>query len=496
MRVREVGMNSALSLILIPAAIASAWFGPNVRVDRNYQSEYACGYCAIALGPGAPSIPPIYVAFHGESWLDSRTDVWFQKSLDGGRTWLPTDLLIQRGEPWAGEPDIATDSGGNVYVVYLSTDSAGHDQMLCVRSSDGGVTWTSPARVDDDSSNGATIGTTRIAADSAGNLLCVWNGHRTSSLHIWSSVSTDRGATWGRNVQVDDDTTNEGCYHPDACIQPGTSDYLVAATVYRWFDGSPYHRPCAFLYRSTDRGLTFQPGVQLDTFDYYASNPHVAADRDHIICDYLGQGRSGPILAEARTFYTRPDTWGKPSSIINPDSFLVDDMSTPALSADGRVHTALYQGRHVRYTYSLDHGVSWSDPERVNEDTLYTGFPDIGADSDGHAYVVWAQGNSGCFRIWFATNNPLAIAEQPLQQPVGVQPIPTVARNVLFLPEATSPKPRAASLMDVSGRKVLDLKPGPNDISRLSPGVYFIKGQGSRGQGSEGSRVTKVVVTR
>ena len=32
-----------------------------------------------------------------------------------------------------------------------------------------------------------------------------------------------------------------------------------------------------------------------------------------------------------------------------------------------------------------------------------------------------------------------------------------------------------AELLDFSGRNVLDLKPGENDVSRLAPGVYFYR---------------------
>jgi hypothetical protein len=50
-------------------------------------------------------------------------------------------------------------------------------------------------------------------------------------------------------------------------------------------------------------------------------------------------------------------------------------------------------------------------------------------------------------------------------------------------------------LPDVSGPKVLDLKPGANDVRSLAPGVYFIReGLGTRGEGLGKTR--KVVVTR
>jgi hypothetical protein len=51
----------------------------------------------------------------------------------------------------------------------------------------------------------------------------------------------------------------------------------------------------------------------------------------------------------------------------------------------------------------------------------------------------------------------------------------TVVQGVLWLPQASSLKPRASSrLMDIAGRRVLDLEPGANDVSRLAPGVYFV----------------------
>jgi hypothetical protein len=67
----------------------------------------------------------------------------------------------------------------------------------------------------------------------------------------------------------------------------------------------------------------------------------------------------------------------------------------------------------------------------------------------------------------------------------------SVVRGVLFLPEATSRKPEAASwLLDVSGRKVLDLHPGANDVRALAPGVYFVREE------PQGLAIRKVILTR
>ena len=52
----------------------------------------------------------------------------------------------------------------------------------------------------------------------------------------------------------------------------------------------------------------------------------------------------------------------------------------------------------------------------------------------------------------------------------------TIVRSVLFLPEASCGlRVTSCELLDVSGRRVLNLKPGANDVSRLAPGVYFVR---------------------
>jgi hypothetical protein len=490
-------IQMTLLVLLSSATIASASFGPAVRVDHQYLLNHRLCNTAMAIGPGAPSSQPIYVAFQDDSTIFAvRTDIMFQKSTDAGRTWLPSDLLIRRGAPRGECPDITTDSDGNVYIVYENVyrDTAGayDHQVLCTRSSDGGATW-SEARIDDASVR--QVGMISIAADSAGNLFCAWTDWRTGYSHIWSSVSTDRGATWSRNVKVDDDTTDFDCAHADVSVQPGTNHYLVAATTPRSF-GS-YVRNCAFLYRSTDCGQTFEPGVQLDTFNQLADNPHVVADRDHIICDYFGSGwaNDDTIIAESRTFYMQADSWGSPVRITEFDSLHKLYISgTLALSGDGRVHTALTvqdtadSRYNVYYASSSDHGVSWSDLDLVSDDTTVNSwYPDIVVDMEGHAYVVWQLGD-GDGRIWFATNNPLAIAEEP-SQPGWETSARVVSRydDIQLEYQLLAAAHVRATLHDAVGRLVgrLDVGQQPAGAHRLSwksdggstklsPGAYFI----------------------
>jgi YVTN family beta-propeller protein len=70
----------------------------------------------------------------------------------------------------------------------------------------------------------------------------------------------------------------------------------------------------------------------------------------------------------------------------------------------------------------------------------------------------------------------------------------SIVRGVLFLPPASGVE-RSASrvLLDISGRKVLDLQSGANDVRALAPGVYFVR-QASNVR-RQASSVTKVVLT-
>ena len=51
-----------------------------------------------------------------------------------------------------------------------------------------------------------------------------------------------------------------------------------------------------------------------------------------------------------------------------------------------------------------------------------------------------------------------------------------------------------ASLLDATGRKVLDLHPGANDVRALAPGVYFVRGTKTE-DGRPDATVRKVVLT-
>lgn len=98
------------------------------------------------------------------------------------------------------------------------------------------------------------------------------------------------------------------------------------------------------------------------------------------------------------------------------------------------------------------------------------------------AYI--AYGN----RIAVLRDSPAWIAEPANagRKVAGVGP--TVVRGVLKLPEGMSP----GWLLDAAGRKVAELGSGASDISRLAPGVYFVRLPAAKRRCSG----SKLIVTR
>ena len=88
------------------------------------------------------------------------------------------------------------------------------------------------------------------------------------------------------------------------------------------------------------------------------------------------------------------------------------------------------------------------------------------------------------------------VEDDPKPQTPDSRPATTIIRGTLFLARSLDPS-IPSSLLDVSGRTMLDLKPGANDVSHLSPGAYYLmEHSASGGKGLAPTSRRKVIVTR
>jgi hypothetical protein len=155
-----------------------------------------------------------------------------------------------------------------------------------------------------------------------------------------------------------------------------------------------------------------------------------------------------------------------------------------------------------------DNGASWAEPVRITvPDSTSKRFPCIidrmSEDTLRVLYLVDLVAGFAVQGEGDPTENPVVVQHVPVTVAgasvpgplTSVRPgwLPSVARGELVLNAAFGGPGSRPALLDVSGRRVMALAPGVNDVSRLSPGVYFIRS--SLGDGNPVT-ATKVVIQR
>ncbi len=112
------------------------------------------------------------------------------------------------GQVWIVVDNSTGPTAGNVYILG-SVDPPGADPLdvMFIRSTDGGLTWSSPVRINDDpTDNGAWqwFGTMSVAPN--GRIDVTWNDTRTSGTNNYSELfyaySMDGGVTWSSNFPI------------------------------------------------------------------------------------------------------------------------------------------------------------------------------------------------------------------------------------------------------------------------------------------------------
>ena len=168
----------------------------------------------------------IYVAW------SNRNKLWFDRSTDGGQTWLEEDILVgEQPEGWDylvpginrsnGLPFIACDlsNGPNHGTLYLNwsdqRNGVNNTDVWFSKSINGGQTWTSAVRVNDDNTTRQQFFTSMTIDQATGYLWFLFYDRRNyndSRTDVYMAVSKDGGETF-KNFKV-----SESPFIPNANI--------------------------------------------------------------------------------------------------------------------------------------------------------------------------------------------------------------------------------------------------------------------------------------
>jgi len=189
-------------------------------------------------------------------------EIYYKRSTDGGLTWQPAKRLTwNSGDSWG--PAIATDSSGNIHVVWVDS-TPGNNEIYYKRSTDGGSTWTTKRLT----WNAGGSYSLAIATDTSGNIHIVWVDSTPGNDEIYYKRSTDGGSTWSTKRL----TWNAGYSWSPAIATDSSGNIHIV-----WEDKTPGNDEI-YYKRSTDGGLTWQPAKRLTWNAGYSWSPAIATD--------------------------------------------------------------------------------------------------------------------------------------------------------------------------------------------------------------------------
>ena len=286
-------------------------------------------------------------------------------SSDGGRTWARTAAAFSRcaggnaqnGGDYdrASDPWVSFAPDGTAYQISLSfsgqeNQPGSASAVLVSRSADGGRTWGSPITLIRDGPT-AFNDKESITADptDAHYAYATWDRLSGNLGPSYFARTTDGGTTWEPARAIFDPGANNQTLNNQIVVLPNGTlvDFLTL------FNPTP----SVAVIRSTDKGVTWSaPIVISSVFAFGATDPEVGTDvRDSATLGSIAVSKQGALVA----------VW-----------------------QDSRFSGFVYDG--IALSRSVDGGLTWSVPVRVNRDPGVQAFsPTVTVRDDGTIGVTY-----------------------------------------------------------------------------------------------------------
>jgi hypothetical protein len=336
-----------------------------------------------------------------------------------------------------------------------------------------------------------------LAFDGA-NFLVVWEDYRSgSSYDIYGARVTPQGAVLDSagsailQMAYDQRTPS---------VSFGGANFLVV-----WQDDRRSSNCDIYGARVTPQGTVLDPsGIGISYAAGHQECPALNFDGANFLVVWQDD-RSGSDSDIYGARVTPQGTVLDPSGIVI--SHAAGDQEYPALGSDGADFLVVWQDHRSGsdwdiYGAHVTPGGTVFGSGLVNSQQRDQLYPRLCCGNGGQMLLVY-QGWTGTvggkgyssYRIWGEVNPNPAVAEGKRPTANGSRLTATIVRGALHVPASNVLRGASCVLLDISGRKVLDLHTGANDVRALAPGVYFLSGPKTE-DGRPDVALRKIVVTR
>lgn len=330
-------------------------------------------------------------------WQDPRSgndDIYTARSSNNGSAFLAN----KRADDSVGaskqiEPAVAVSGNGTLFIVWQDNRRSTYDyDIFMTRSFDNGATFTKNIRVDDPTSNLSWQERPSVAVTNNGAVYVAWTDDRLGATHlrIRGAYSTDWGATFSASKEL---VANGSTSGQDAVALASSGNRIFAVFLDR-VSGASHPYVCV----STNGGKSFSAPARLDgTGDpgFPQSSITVASMPGGGVVAAWEDNRSGTrdifmSTVSSHGIVTRSDT---PVSDDTTGSY----QSGPSISSDqlGNVYAAWLDERNslytVRFAYMIAGAASFNASIALSTPgpNDYQRSPCVISPQPGLAYVVW-----------------------------------------------------------------------------------------------------------
>ena len=468
-------------------------------------------------------------------WQDMRSGyprVGVAYTIDSGVTWNEY-LLDLPAYLSQSDPSAAADTDGNFFVCMIGRDTSAQSigDIIVLRSSDGGISWTGPIIAVGGSPDYNDV-MPKIAVDntsftSSGFIYVTWVRYADdiSSSLVYSTQSSDFGHTFLSPVQVSD---NPGIVlWPNVNIRSafGNGDVDVC-----WFR---YHYPGILFDHSVTEGWSFSsdywPTVtgavnnEINGGIVVSTTPVMAADNqngssgfERAYLVYMDSSNSNWDIycIGITSFFDNSEYIDFSSPVrVNDDSPSNGaDQFIPAMAVDesGTIHVAFFDRRNdpdnllydVYYTSSSDFGDTWTPNVRVSNFSSDPSFPGVAGEIGnrigiaawgGQVVITWTDARNGNTDIYASRLIETGITEKPAPLPGDINlddlyPNP-FNNSVEIRYSSKTARQIKVDVVDLLGRRVASLfdgacQAGSNSLiwngknsygHSSGSGVYFVR---------------------